>query len=143
MVQLCPLAIRLPRELSGGQQQRVALARALVFRPSLLLLDEPLGALDRKLREEMQIELKLLQSHVGITFIFVTHDQDEALSMSDRIAVMLEVGSSSSPTRTRSTTTRRRRSSPASSASRTSSSGHGRVGRHHRTGRWMDVPVEA
>ena len=76
--------------MSGGQQQRVALARALVNRPSLLLLDEPLGALDRKLREEMQIELKLLQSQVGITFIFVTHDQDEALSMSDRIAVMLD-----------------------------------------------------
>jgi spermidine/putrescine transport system ATP-binding protein len=76
--------------MSGGQQQRIALARALVNRPSLLLLDEPLGALDRKLREEMQIELKLLQSQVGITFVFVTHDQDEALSMSDRIAVMLD-----------------------------------------------------
>ena len=76
--------------MSGGQQQRVALARALVNRPSVLLLDEPLGALDRKLREEMQIELKLLQSQVGITFIFVTHDQEEALSMSDRIAVMLD-----------------------------------------------------
>ena len=76
--------------MSGGQQQRVALARALVNRPSLLLLDEPLGALDRKLREEMQIELKLLQSQLGITFIFVTHDQEEALSMSDRIAVMLD-----------------------------------------------------
>jgi spermidine/putrescine transport system ATP-binding protein len=76
--------------MSGGQQQRVAVARALVNRPSLLLLDEPLGALDRKLREEMQIELKLLQSQLGITFIFVTHDQEEALSMSDRIAVMLD-----------------------------------------------------
>jgi spermidine/putrescine transport system ATP-binding protein len=76
--------------MSGGQQQRVALARALVNRPSLLLLDEPLGALDRKLREEMQIELKLIQSQVGTTFIFVTHDQQEALSMSDRIAVMLD-----------------------------------------------------
>ena len=81
---------RKPRQMSGGQQQRVALARALVNRPSVLLLDEPLGALDRKLREEMQIELKLLQSQVGITFIFVTHDQEEALSMSDRIAVMLD-----------------------------------------------------
>ncbi|MCD6022418.1 MAG: transporter ATP-binding protein [Actinomycetia bacterium] len=90
MVKMSPLANRKPRQLSGGQQQRVALARALVNRPSLLLLDEPLGALDRKLREEMQIELKLLQSQVGITFIFVTHDQGEALSMSDRIAVMLD-----------------------------------------------------
>ena len=90
MVKMAPLAKRKPRQLSGGQQQRVALARALVNRPSLLLLDEPLGALDRKLREEMQIELKLLQNQVGITFIFVTHDQGEALSMSDRIAVMLD-----------------------------------------------------
>jgi spermidine/putrescine transport system ATP-binding protein len=90
MVKMGKLANRKPRELSGGQQQRVALARAIVNRPSLLLLDEPLGALDRKLREEMQIELKLLQSQLGITFIFVTHDQDEALSMSDRIAVMLD-----------------------------------------------------
>ena len=90
MVKMSKLADRKPREMSGGQQQRIALARALVNRPSLLLLDEPLGALDRKLREEMQIELKLLQSQVGITFIFVTHDQDEALSMSDRIAVMLD-----------------------------------------------------
>ncbi len=90
MVAMSPLANRKPKQLSGGQQQRVAVARALVNRPSLLLLDEPLGALDRKLREEMQIELKLLQSQVGITFIFVTHDQGEALSMSDRIAVMLD-----------------------------------------------------
>lgn len=78
---------RKPAELSGGQRQRVALARALVNRPSVLLLDEPLGALDLKLREQMQIELKDLQREVGITFIFVTHDQEEALSMSDRIAV--------------------------------------------------------
>ena len=90
MVKMRPMAERKPSQLSGGQQQRVALARALVNRPSLLLLDEPLGALDRKLREEMQIELKLLQSQLGITFIFVTHDQQEALSMSDRIAVMLD-----------------------------------------------------
>ena len=90
MVKMAPLAARRPKQLSGGQQQRVALARALVNRPSVLLLDEPLGALDRKLREEMQIELKLLQSELGITFIFVTHDQEEALSMSDRIAVMLD-----------------------------------------------------
>ena len=90
MVKMRPLAERKPKQLSGVQQQRVSLARALVNRPSLLLLDEPLGALDRKLREEMQIELKLLQSQLGITFIFVTHDQEEALSMSDRIAVMLD-----------------------------------------------------
>jgi spermidine/putrescine transport system ATP-binding protein len=75
-------------ELSGGQQQRIALARALVMRPKVLLLDEPLGALDLKLRKEMQLELKQLQREVGITFIYVTHDQEEALSMSDRIAVM-------------------------------------------------------
>lgn len=78
---------RKPSQLSGGQRQRVALARALVNRPSVLLLDEPLGALDLKLREQMQIELKELQREVGITFIFVTHDQEEALTMSDRIAV--------------------------------------------------------
>ena len=78
---------RKPAQLSGGQRQRVALARALVNRPSVLLLDEPLGALDLKLREQMQIELKALQREVGITFIFVTHDQEEALSMSDRIVV--------------------------------------------------------
>ena len=76
--------------LSGGQQQRVALARALVNRPKVLLLDEPLGALDLKLRKEMQLELKNLQHEVGITFVYVTHDQEEALTMSDRIAVMNE-----------------------------------------------------
>jgi len=90
MVKMGHLAARKPKQLSGGQQQRVAVARALVNRPSVLLLDEPLGALDRKLREEMQIELKLLQSQLGITFIFVTHDQEEAMSMSDRIAIMLD-----------------------------------------------------
>ena len=90
MVQMSKLAQRRPRQMSGGQQQRVAVARALVNRPSILLLDEPLGALDRKLREEMQIELKLLQTRLGITFIFVTHDQEEAMSMSDRIAIMLD-----------------------------------------------------
>lgn len=78
---------RKPAQLSGGQRQRVALARALVNKPSVLLLDEPLGALDLKLREQMQIELKELQREVGITFVFVTHDQEEALTMSDRIAV--------------------------------------------------------
>jgi spermidine/putrescine transport system ATP-binding protein len=79
---------RYPRQLSGGQQQRVALARALVNRPQVLLLDEPLGALDLKLRRQMQIELKRLQEYLGITFIYVTHDQEEALVLSDRIAVM-------------------------------------------------------
>ncbi|MGA5299825.1 ABC transporter ATP-binding protein [Nucisporomicrobium flavum] len=79
---------RSPREMSGGQQQRVALARALVNRPRALLLDEPLGALDLKLRQQMQIELKRIQREVGITFVYVTHDQGEALTMSDRIAVM-------------------------------------------------------
>lgn len=88
MVKMRSFADRRPSMLSGGQQQRIALARALINRPAVLLLDEPLGALDRQLREEMQVELKLLQSRLGITFIFVTHDQGEALSMSDRIAIM-------------------------------------------------------
>jgi len=88
MVQLAGMGARKPRQLSGGQQQRIALARALVKRPAVLLLDEPLGALDLKLRKEMQLELKALQEQVGITFIYVTHDQEEALTMSDRIAVM-------------------------------------------------------
>ena len=88
LVELTGREKRLPRELSGGQQQRVALARALVMNPRVLLLDEPLGALDLKLRKEMQIELKRIQSQVGITFVYVTHDQEEALSMSDRVAVM-------------------------------------------------------
>jgi spermidine/putrescine ABC transporter ATP-binding subunit len=87
-VQLAGLEDRYPRQLSGGQQQRVALARCLVVEPDVLLLDEPLGALDKKLREAMQVELKSLQRQVGITTIFVTHDQEEALTMSDRIAVM-------------------------------------------------------
>jgi len=87
MVRLPGYAERKPGELSGGQRQRVALARAIVNRPKVLLLDEPLGALDLKLREQMQVELKTIQSEVGITFVYVTHDQDEALTMSDRIAV--------------------------------------------------------
>jgi spermidine/putrescine ABC transporter ATP-binding subunit len=88
MVRLSGLEERTPDQLSGGQRQRVALARALIKRPKVLLLDEPLSALDRKLRQEMQLELVRLQHDVGITFVIVTHDQDEALSMADRIAVM-------------------------------------------------------
>jgi spermidine/putrescine transport system ATP-binding protein len=88
LVQLGAMARRMPSQLSGGQQQRVALARALVNSPAVLLLDEPLGALDLKMRKTMQFELKQIQREVGITFVYVTHDQDEALTMSDRIAVM-------------------------------------------------------
>jgi spermidine/putrescine transport system ATP-binding protein len=88
LVQLTGFSKRRPSQLSGGQQQRVALARALILNPAVLLLDEPLGALDAKLRKRLQIELKALQEEVGITFIYVTHDQEEALTMSDRIAVM-------------------------------------------------------
>lgn len=90
LVALGAFADRLPSQLSGGQQQRVALARAVVFDPPLLLLDEPFGALDRKLREQMQLEVKRLQQRLGITAVFVTHDQEEALVLSDRIAVMNE-----------------------------------------------------
>ncbi|AVG24195.1 spermidine/putrescine ABC transporter ATP-binding protein [Pontimonas salivibrio] len=89
-VKLAHLANQLPHQLSGGQRQRIALARALVLRPKVLLLDEPLGALDKQLREKMQIELKSIQREAGITFIFVTHDQEEAMTMSDRIAVFNE-----------------------------------------------------
>ncbi len=88
LVQMSQFVTRRPNQLSGGQQQRVALARALILNPKVLLLDEPLGALDAKLRKRLQIELKALQEEVGITFIYVTHDQEEALTMSDRIAVM-------------------------------------------------------
>ena len=90
LVELLGLSGRRPNQLSGGQQQRVALARALVLRPAVLLLDEPLGALDAKIRKQLRVELKALQEEVGITFVFVTHDQEEALSMSDRVAVMNE-----------------------------------------------------
>jgi putative spermidine/putrescine transport system ATP-binding protein len=90
MVRLSGFGQRKPAELSGGQRQRVALARAIVNRPRVLLLDEPLGALDLKLREQMQVELKSIQAEVGITFVYVTHDQEEALTMSDRIAVFNE-----------------------------------------------------
>ena len=90
MVRLKPdvFSGRMPGQLSGGQRQRVALARALVLEPAILLLDEPLGAIDLKLRKEMQLELKALNKQLGTTFIYVTHDQEEALTMSDRIAVM-------------------------------------------------------
>jgi spermidine/putrescine transport system ATP-binding protein len=88
LVRLEGFGKRYPDELSGGQQQRVALARALVLHPKVLLLDEPLGALDRKLRKDMQIELRRIQIEIGITFLYVTHDQEEAMSMSDRVAVM-------------------------------------------------------
>ena len=90
MVRLGGMADRLPARLSGGQQQRVALARALVFNPQLVLMDEPLGALDKQLREHMQIELKELHRQLGVTFVYVTHDQGEALTMSDRVAVFNE-----------------------------------------------------
>ncbi|MCP4287917.1 MAG: ABC transporter ATP-binding protein [Gammaproteobacteria bacterium] len=90
MVELPGYGTRRAHELSGGQRQRVALARALIKRPKVLLLDEPLGALDKKLREDMQLELRALQESVGITFIFVTHDQEEALTLSGRVAVMAQ-----------------------------------------------------
>ena len=90
LVQMREFGDRRPHQLSGGQQQRVALARALILNPSVLLLDEPLGALDAKLRKALQIELKALQEEVGITFVYVTHDQEEALTMADRVAVMNE-----------------------------------------------------
>jgi putative spermidine/putrescine transport system ATP-binding protein len=88
LVRLPDVGARYPRQLSGGQQQRIALARALVYEPQLLLMDEPLGALDKKLREEMQIELRTLQQRFGITTLYVTHDQEEAMALSDRIVVM-------------------------------------------------------
>ncbi len=88
LVDLAPYAERLPRQLSGGQQQRVALARALVIRPDILLMDEPLGALDKNLRQAIQVELKRLHAAVGATVVYVTHDQEEALFLSDQVAVM-------------------------------------------------------
>ena len=122
MVRLAGYEKRRAWELSGGQQQRVALARALINEPKVLLLDEPLAALDRKLRREMQIELQNLQRSLGITFILVTHDQEEALSMSDRVCIMREgrivqTGSAAAS----STTSRPTATSPISSASRISS----------------------
>lgn len=88
IVQLPHVAQRLPRELSGGQQQRIALARCMVYRPSIILMDEPLGALDRQLRDQMQLEIKNLHARLGITVLYVTHDQEEAMAMSDRICLM-------------------------------------------------------
>ena len=88
IVKLAGFGNRYPKQLSGGQQQRIALARALVYKPTLLLMDEPLGALDKKLREHMQIEIKHIQNQLGITVIYVTHDQEEAMTMSDRIAIL-------------------------------------------------------
>ena len=123
MVRLPGYGDRKPGELSGGQRQRVALARAIVNRPKVLLLDEPLGALDLKLREQMQVELKTIQGEVGITFVYVTHDQDEALTMSDRIAVFNEGRIEQvSPPRRALRAARPTSSSPASSASPTCSS---------------------
>src|SRR5271168_632676 len=92
MVRLSRFADRYARQLSGGQQQRVALARAIVFHPSVVLMDEPLGALDKNLRYEMQVEIKEIQRRLGMTVLYVTHDQEEAMSMSDRIAIMNRVG---------------------------------------------------
>ena len=116
MVKLTALADRKPDQMSGGQRQRVALARALVKRPKVLLLDEPLSALDAKLRDDMRMELTRLQETVGITFIIVTHDQDEALSMASRIAVMDAARCSRSRRRPSSTSIRAAASSPTSSA---------------------------
>ena len=130
-------------QLSGGQQQRVALARALVNEPEVLLLDEPLGALDLKLRQAMQVELKDLQGRVGITFVYVTHDQEEALTMSDRIGVMQEgQAAPGGDAPRRSTSTRPRGSSPTSSGrstcSRPPSSMTGRA--RLAAGRWWRSP---
>ena len=119
LVQLSGYEKRRPNQLSGGQQQRVALARALVLRPAVLLLDEPLGALDAKIRKQLRLELKALQEEVGITFVFVTHDQEEALSMSDRVAVMNAGRIEQIGTPEASTRARRPCSSPTSWASRT------------------------
>ena len=113
LVQLSGYGDRLPAQLSGGQQQRVALARALVVEPALLLLDEPLGALDKSLRESMQMELRALQQRLGVTTVIVTHDQDEALTMADRIVIMRDGWSSRSAPQPRSISGRYRASSPS------------------------------
>ena len=121
IVDLPHLEKRRASQLSGGQQQRVALARALVNEPTLLLLDEPMSALDAKLRRQMQIELKRIQTQVGITFLYVTHDQEEAMTMSDRLAVMRAARSRASVRRARSTTVPRPSSLLPSLGRRTSS----------------------
>ena len=123
MMRITGFATRKPQQLSGGQRQRVALARALVNRPKVLLLDEPLGALDLKLRKELQVELLALQRRVGITFVFVTHDQEEALVLSDRIAVMRagqieQVGEAEVAVRAAAHALRRRSSSAPATCSR-------------------------
>ena len=116
MVRLSEFSRRRPAQLSGGQQQRVAVARALVYEPQLVLMDEPLGALDRQLRENMQYELKHIHETVGVTVVYVTHDQGEALTMSNRIAVFNEGRFSRSRVRRSSTRSRTTPSSPSSSA---------------------------
>ena len=126
LVRLPHVAQRFPRELSGGQQQRIALARCLVYHPSIVLMDEPLGALDKKLRDQMQLEIKRIHRETGTTIVYVTHDQEEAMTMSDRICLMNDGRSSSSARRRISTSGRARSSSPISSASRTCSR-HGRA----------------
>ena len=122
MVRLSGLEDRRPAQLSGGQQQRVALARAIVIDPAVLLCDEPLGALDKKLRQQMQFELKSLHRRLGLSLIYVTHDQEEALTMADRIGVMRAGGGSCNRARrATSTTARSTGSSPSSSGTPTSS----------------------
>ena len=121
MVRMPGYGARYPRQLSGGQQQRVALARAVVFHPRVLLMDEPLGALDKQLRDSMQLEIRRLHTELGITFVYVTHDQEEALVMSDRIAVMDAAGWSRSDRRRNCTIGPPTGSSRASSASPISS----------------------
>ncbi len=120
-VQLSQMATRYPHQLSGGQQQRVALARALVFEPAVLLLDEPLSALDAQVRVNLREEIRRLQLQLGMTTLFVTHDQEEALSISDRIGVMSHGKIEQLGSHARSTRRRRRCSWPASSAASTSS----------------------
>lgn len=116
LVQMEDYAKRMPSQLSGGQRQRIAIARALAPEPELLLLDEPLGALDLQLRRQMQLELKRLQKKLGITFVYITHDQEEAINMSDRSPFSVAAALSRSARRKKSTTSRRRTTSRSSSA---------------------------